>query len=101
MISATTPFQTASLSKPVFAVAVLRLCEQGTITLDTELGSVLPKEDLSTEDDLSRVRVRHILTHTSGIQPDPPKGRAARLMFRPGSRFAYSPHAFDYLQRTV
>jgi CubicO group peptidase (beta-lactamase class C family) len=94
-------FEAASLSKPAFACAVLRLCEQGKLSLDAELSGILREEDLPSDVGFRRVTVRQILTHTSGIQADPPKGRAAKLLFPPGSRFAYSPHAFDYLQRAA
>jgi len=98
-VTAETPFEAASLSKPAFACAVLRLCSLGALSLETEVGDVLGDEDLPSDAGIRRVRVKQILTHTSGIPPDPPKGRMLKLASAPGSRFAYSPHAFDYLQR--
>lgn len=101
VITATTRFEAASLSKPVFACAILRLCEQGKLSLDAELGDLLPSRDLPEDQQFLKVSVSQILTHSSGIQPAPPKGRSSKLLFAPGSRFAYSPHGFDFLQRAA
>lgn len=100
-ITTATRFEAASLSKPVFACAVLRLCEQGRLSLDAQLGDLLPARDLPDDQRFLKVSVRQILTHSSGIQPVPPKGRSSRLLFAPGSRFAYSPHGFDFAQRAA
>src|SRR5262249_18558924 len=40
-VTATTPFQSASISKPVFALAVMRLVEGGTLDLDTDVNRYL------------------------------------------------------------
>lgn len=100
-MTAATRFEAASLSKPVFACAVLRLCEQGKLSLDAQLGELLPARDLPDDQRFPKVSVRQILTHSSGIQPVPPKRRASKLLFAPGSKFAYSPHGFDFLQRAA
>ncbi|MDX2151503.1 MAG: serine hydrolase domain-containing protein [Bryobacteraceae bacterium] len=94
-----TPFEAASLSKPVFAWAVLKLCEEKKLALDAALGEYLEPQAAPAE--LLRVTVKQVLTHTSGIEPEPPKQRPAKLLFTPGTKFAYSPHAFDYLQRAA
>lgn len=96
-----TRFEAASLSKPVFACAVPRLCEQGLLSLDAQLGELLSAKDLPDDRRFLKVNVKQILTHSSGIQPVPAKGRASKLLFAPGSRFAYSPHGFDFLQRAA
>ena len=100
-MTAATRFESASLSKPVFACAVLLLCEQGRLALETQLGELLPTRDLLEDQRFLKATVRQILTHSSGIQPVPPKGRTSKLLFAPGTRFAYSPHGFDFLQRAV
>ena len=100
-ITTATQFEAASLSKPVFACAVLLLCEQGRLSLETQLGELLPTQDLPDDQRFRKVTVQQILTHSSGIQPVPPKGRTSRLLFPPGTQFSYSPHAFDFLQRAV
>lgn len=100
-LTSATRFEAASLSKPVFACTVLLLCEQRRLSLEAPLGDLLPAQDLPEDPRFRQVTVRQILTHSSGIQPVPPKGRTSKLMFAPGSRFAYSPHGFDFLQRAV
>src|SRR5262245_2918618 len=59
-MGAETSFEAASLSKPVFACAVLRLCEQGKLSLDSELGGLLREEDLPSDVGFRRVTVRQI-----------------------------------------
>ncbi len=59
-----TRFALASGGKTFTALAVLRLIEEGVLTLDTRVRSILG-EDLPLIDDA--VSVEHLLTHTSGI----------------------------------
>lgn len=56
----------ASISKPVNAVAVMLLVEQGRVSLDDPVVHYLPEFDGA---DRAAVRVRDLLTHTSGL-PD-------------------------------
>src|SRR5215475_13377134 len=58
-----TRFEVASLSKPVFAYAVLKLAEKGILDLDTAIADYLPTPYLSNEPDLSLMTVRHALSH--------------------------------------
>jgi CubicO group peptidase (beta-lactamase class C family) len=46
-VTAETPFEAASLSKPAFACAVLRLCSLGALSLEAEVGDLLGDEDLA------------------------------------------------------
>jgi CubicO group peptidase (beta-lactamase class C family) len=59
-----TQFAIASGSKTFTALAVMRLIEDGELSLDTPVRSILG-EDLPLIDD--RVTIEHLLTHTSGI----------------------------------
>jgi CubicO group peptidase (beta-lactamase class C family) len=61
-----TIFVTASAGKAFTATGILRLIEQGKLSLDSEIGDLL-KFDLKQID--PRITVRQLLTHTSGI-PD-------------------------------
>lgn len=61
-----TRFPTASVGKIFTAVGILRLIEEGNLSLDTTIGSVLPF-DLHQID--PEVTIQQLLTHTSGV-PD-------------------------------
>lgn len=65
------PVRIASNTKTYVAAAVLRLAETGRIDLDASIDTLLPGEltELLASDgyDPSAIRVRHLLTHTSGL----------------------------------
>ena len=94
-----TVFEAASLSKPVFAYAVLRLAERGEIDLDAPLWGLLPYERLAHDDRARQITPRLVLTHRSGL----PNwgGTPLELMATPDSVWNYSGEGFVYLQRAV
>ena len=103
--SALTPetvFEGASLSKPAYSYVVLKLVELGKFSLERPLLEYLGRDLNPDEPRFRQVNARHVLTHTSGIEPQPGgEGRAPKLVFAPGEHFEYSPHAFDILQLAV
>jgi CubicO group peptidase (beta-lactamase class C family) len=105
-------FQAASLSKPVFAYAVLKLVEQGKLELDMPVVKYLPQgyrhqfnplkaepSDLVTDPRLQAVTVRMVLNHTSGL----PNWASGPLNFdsTPGTKWNYSGEGYVLLQRAV
>jgi len=58
-----TPFEVASITKAVTAATILRLVEQGRLTLDTTLAEALPKETGFSP----TITIRQLLSHTSGL----------------------------------
>lgn len=72
-LSADTPFRAASVGKMFTAVSVLRLVEQGRLTLDTAIGSLLPSllvDRLHVLGGISRgaqLTIRQLLGHTTGL----------------------------------
>lgn len=77
------PFPVASLTKPLFALAVLVAIEEGSLSLDHPAG---PPEST----------VRHLLSHASGLGPDPGEPLAA-----PDQRRIYSNYGFDVLGQAL
>ncbi len=105
-------FQAASLSKPLFAYAVLKLVAQGRLTLDAPVTRYLPQGyrhrfapltaapvDLVRDPRLQDVTVRMLLNHTAGL----PNWADGPLRFdsAPASRWAYSGEGYVLLQRAV
>jgi CubicO group peptidase (beta-lactamase class C family) len=98
-VTGETVFEAASLSKPVFAYAVMRLVERGEFDLDEPLAEILPYERLEHEERYLRITPRMVLTHSTGL-PNWGEGRLG-LAFDPGERFSYSGEGFVYLQKAV
>ncbi len=75
-VQPTSLFRIASLSKPITAVAVLQLVEQGKLTLDDHVFDVLDYEsDIvaagdAFDDRLRRVTIEHLLQHRGGWDRD-------------------------------
>lgn len=94
-----TIFEAASLSKPVFAYAVLRMAERGELDLDRPLWETLPYERLEHDPRARAITARLALSHQSGL----PNwgGTPLEMRFDPGERWSYSGEGFVYLQKTV
>jgi len=63
-----TPFQAGSISKPVFALAVMRLCQDKRIDLDADIRTYLKSWQMPEGDDgwVPKVNLRQLLSHTAG-----------------------------------
>jgi CubicO group peptidase (beta-lactamase class C family) len=96
-----TVFSVGSLSKPVFAYAALKLCDEGVLSLDTPLSSYLPEPYLSNEPYLDEITGRRVLSHTTGFPNRRPKGRPLKILFKPGERFSYSGEGYVYLGKVI
>ena len=111
-----TVFQAASLSKPVFAYAVLKLVEQGRMSMDAPIVSYLPgkvyrrrfdafapasasKTELVSDARLSAVTVRMALNHSAGL-PNWSRG-PIRFKAHPGTAWHYSGEAYVLLQSAL
>lgn len=100
-VATDTVFEAASLSKPAFAYAVLKLCEIGKLGLDTPLTEYLPKPFMPDEPRHKLITARMVLSHSSGLPHGRPRGTPIALRFAPGKKFAYSATGFQYLQIVV
>jgi CubicO group peptidase (beta-lactamase class C family) len=96
-----TRFPLASVTKVFTASIALQLVSDGTLSLDAPIGDALPPGPC--REVLGDVTLRHLLTHTSGLEDDPAEG-AGRLgspgqyvrlctrerLFEPGEHFSYA-----------
>jgi len=77
-------FQVASITKPVTAVALMMLVERGQVALSDPVELHLPE---FTGGERSKVRVRDLLTHTSGLPDMLPENTELRRAHAPLSEF--------------
>ncbi len=70
-------FQIGSITKAYTATVVMQLVDEGRLDLDGPLVEVLAELQLADDDVTKSVTMRHLLSHTSGIQGDhfPDTGR--------------------------
>jgi CubicO group peptidase (beta-lactamase class C family) len=98
-----TVFEAASLTKPVFAYAVLKLVDNGKLDLNTPLIKYLPgRYDVGDDPRLDQMTARRVLSHTTGFPNWRPRGdKTLKMYFSPGLRFSYSGEGFVYLSKVV
>lgn len=92
-----TLFESASLSKPLFAYFVMKQVDKGVLDLDTPLYQYLPNEDLTYDNRYQKITARMVLSHTSGL-PNWREGDSLKIFFEPGSQFGYSGEGYQYLK---
>ena len=98
-LSGSTYFDAASLTKPIFATAVLALAKSGVIDLDRPLQDYKP---IFEDPQSQRITARHVLSHTTGLPnwhfslKEPIKSE-----FEPGSQWSYSGEAYFMLLSVV
>lgn len=98
----------ASISKVYAAAAIMRLVEDGILTLSTPVHQVLPH---FTGEGRQEMRIRHLLTHTAGFMYESPEMEArlaartpiagllaealeSPLLFRPGTELRYADYNY-------
>jgi CubicO group peptidase (beta-lactamase class C family) len=96
-----TMFEAASMSKPVFAYAVMKLCEKGVMNLDTPLTKYTPERLIEGDPRLDLITARHILSHTSGFQNWRSDKEPLAIHFTPGEKYLYSGEGYSYLESVV
>src|SRR5262249_36477536 len=94
-------FEAGSTSKPVFAYAVLKLCEKDVLNLDTPLTKYTPERFLKGDPRLDRITARHVVSHTSGFPNFRSKEEPLAIHFTPGEKWYYSGEGYSYLQSVV
>jgi CubicO group peptidase (beta-lactamase class C family) len=107
----------ASLTKGMFAYAVMSLVESGRLDLDRSIAAYLPRPlpeyekyaDLAGDERWRDLTPRILLSHRSGLPnfrfflPDGrfDKGGKLKFYFDPGGRFAYSGEGINLLQFVI
>lgn len=91
-----TLFEAASLTKSLFSVLVLRLCDRGVISLDTPIFAQLTDLPWSDDPRYSAITPRMALCHASGLPNWAEK--PMRMLFIPGTSYSYSGEGYYLLQ---
>ena len=84
-------FRIGSLTKSFTALGILQLAEKGKLTLDDKVTKWLPDSPVD-----ENVKIRNLLSHTSGVQQD-----KKELVFSPGERMNYSNYGYLLLGRII
>jgi CubicO group peptidase (beta-lactamase class C family) len=96
-----TIFEAASMSKPVFAYAVMKLCEKKVLDLDTPLVTYGAPPPLNDDPRVKLITARHVLSHTTGFQNWRSEKEPLRIHFAPGTQYRYSGEGYAWLQAVV
>jgi CubicO group peptidase (beta-lactamase class C family) len=98
-VTETTVFEAASLSKPVFAYAVLRLVDRGEWDLDEPLWSTLQYDRVAHDERAQLITTRMVLSHMTGL----PNwgGTPLELVRDPGTQWGYSGEGFGFLAQAI
>jgi CubicO group peptidase (beta-lactamase class C family) len=96
-----TVFEAGSVSKTVFAYAVMKLRDKGAIDLDAPLTKYLPERFLDGDHRLDLITARHVLSHTTGFQNWRSRQEPLKIHFTPGAQFGYSGEGYSYLQSVL
>jgi CubicO group peptidase (beta-lactamase class C family) len=97
-----TVFEAASLSKPVFAYAVMKLVDAGKFDLDKPLNQYLPGDyDVGPDPRLAQITARRVLSHTTGFPNWRGGDSTLKIYFTPGEKFSYSGEGFVYLSKVI
>ncbi len=118
-VDATTVFRIASMTKSFTAIAILKLRDEGKLSLDDPVERYVPelKSLVYPTSDSPRITIRHLLSHAEGFPEDNPWGdrqladsdaQLTEMMRRgipfsnaPGVAYEYSNYGFAILGRIV
>lgn len=81
-----TVFAACSNTKPVFAYAVVKLCEKGVMDLDQPLTKYTSQRFVEGDPRLDLITARHVLTHTTGFPNWREPGKPLPIQFTPGTQ---------------
>lgn len=114
-----TIFRIASMTKSFTAMAILKLRDEGRLSLDDPAERYVPelRQWRGPTDDSPRITVRHLLSHSAGFPEDNPWGdqqldlteedftamlsRGMSFSTAPGTAYEYSNYGFAILGRVI
>jgi CubicO group peptidase (beta-lactamase class C family) len=118
-VTADTAFRIASMTKSFTALAILKLRDEGELSLEDPVAKWIPefaRMELPTRD-TPPLRIRQLLSHSAGFPEDNPWGdrqlsatdatldewlrKGIPFSTPPGTRYEYSNYAFGLLGRVV
>jgi len=91
-----TLFEAASMTKPVFAYAVIKLANKHIIDLDTPLYKYYPYSYVNNDERYKLITARMCLSHTTGF-PNWRSGNDLTINTNPGTKYSYSGEGIEYL----
>lgn len=94
-----TIFAAASLSKPLFAYAVMKMVEREHLNLDIPLTEYTAKPYIK-DNRLKLITARRVLSHTTGF-PNWSGDAPVWIKNTPGTKFGYSGEGYLYLQKVM
>jgi CubicO group peptidase (beta-lactamase class C family) len=96
-----TTFEAASVSKTIFAYAVMKLCEKKVLNLDRPLSEYYPKLFANGDPRLLTITARQVLSHKTGLPNWRSPAEPMTFYFDPGTNFSYSGEGYYLLQTVV
>jgi CubicO group peptidase (beta-lactamase class C family) len=100
-VGADTVFEFGSVSKTVFAYAVMKACEKGILNLDTPLTKYTPERFLTGDPRLDLITPRLVLSHQTGFPNWRSTTDPLKIAFTPGTGWGYSGEGYYYLQSVL
>ena len=100
-VDANTLFEAGSVSKTVFAYAVMKLSEKRVLDLDRPLTNYVSERWITDDPRFTQITARQVLSHTSGLQNWRSVKEPLRMHFDPGAKWLYSGEGYSYLQLVV
>ncbi|HJU69673.1 MAG TPA: serine hydrolase domain-containing protein [Gemmatimonadaceae bacterium] len=100
--TARTLYNVASLAKPVFAEVVMRLVDEGRLSLDEPIASHWVDPDVTADPRHEKLTLRLALSHRTGF-PNWRSQDGGRLRFKadPGTALGYSGEGYEYAKRYI
>lgn len=98
-----TIFTIASLTKPITAMTVMKLIDEGKWNLDEPLYKYWIDSEVANDPRLKKLTTRFILSHRSGFPNWRWENADKKLSFRfePGTKYNYSGEGFEYLRKAI